>query len=80
MNDHAYDISHLLEPDSIQVEVAARRTVSAPRAVPTAPKPAGPAAAQAALATELMRYAAVHDAFVEQFLRMDTTGSRDSYA
>ena len=80
MNDHAYDISHLLESDSIQVDVAAPRMVSAPRAVPTAPKPSGPAAAQAALAMELMQCALVHDAFVEQFLRMDATGSRDSYA
>ena len=80
MNDHAYDISHLLEPDSIQVEVAAPRVVSAPRAVPTVPKPVGPAAAQAALAMELMQCASVHDAFVQQFLRMDTTSSRDSYA
>ncbi|HWU75755.1 MAG TPA: hypothetical protein VN043_04575 [Rhodanobacter sp.] len=80
MNDHAYDISHLLESDSIQVEVATPRIVSAPRAVPSKPKPPGPAAAQAALAMELMQCASVHDAFVEQFMRMDATATRDSYA
>jgi hypothetical protein len=80
MNDHAYDISHLLASDSIRVAVAASRIVSAPRAVSAAPKPPGRAAAQTALALELMQCASVHDAFVEQFLRMDATGSRGSYA
>ena len=81
MNDHAYDISHLLEPDSIQVEVAVPRIVTAPRAVPATPKPklSGPAAAQAALAAELMQAAAAHDALIEQFLRMNGNSSRDSY-
>ncbi len=76
MNDHAYDISHLLESDSIQV---APRIVTAPRAVPAKPKPIGLAEAQEAMARELMQAAALHDALVEQFLRLQGDASRDSY-
>lgn len=80
MNDHAYDISHLLEAESAQVAVAAPRMVSVPSAVQATPKPSGAVAPQTSMAMELMQCASVHDAFVEQFLRMDTTASRDSYA
>ncbi|MEO9080042.1 MAG: hypothetical protein ABI268_12130 [Rhodanobacter sp.] len=77
MNDHAYDISHLLAPDALPA-VATPDIVSAPRASVGAPKPSEPVSPQAALAMELMQGASVHDAFVDQFLRMDSDGSRDS--
>lgn len=77
MNDHAYDISHLLESDPIQV---APRIVSAPRAVPDKPRPISLAEAQEAMARELMQAASLHDALVEQFLRMQGDASRDSYS
>jgi 3-oxoacyl-ACP reductase-like protein len=70
MDDIAYDIAHLFEVEPQRTAAAAPRTV---KVVPTAAfKPAAPsiAAAQQALARELMQSAPVHDALVQQYLRM----------
>ncbi|HZX69639.1 MAG TPA: hypothetical protein VFE77_02375 [Rhodanobacter sp.] len=66
----AYDITHLLDVELPQADRPAPRVV---RAVPTAavmPAPSSVPAAQAALARELMQAAPIHDALVQQFLRM----------
>lgn len=79
MNDIAYDISHLLEVELHQADVPAPRVV---RAVPTvAANPAVPslAEAQQAIARELMQSAAIHDAMVQQYLRMCGDTFRESY-
>jgi hypothetical protein len=70
MNDIAYDIAHLLDLEPERAPAPAPRVV---KAVPTAPvKPATPsiAAAQQALARELMQCAPIHEALVQQYLRM----------
>ena len=65
--DMTYDISHLLDVELPTVGAAAPRVM---RAVPSTPAKAGVTEAQEALARELMQYAAIHDALVQQYLRM----------
>lgn len=66
----AYDISHLLDVDLPQADTPAPRAVRAvPDAAATPPK-SGVAAAQEALGRELMQAAPIHDALIQQFLRM----------
>lgn len=79
MNDIAYDISHLLEVELHQAETPAPRVV---RAVPDAvasPARSSVAEAQEALARELMQSAAIHDALVQQFLRMRGDTFQEAY-
>ncbi|OOG54679.1 hypothetical protein B0E47_11455 [Rhodanobacter sp. B05] len=79
MNDIAYDISHLLDVELSQADAPAPRVV---RAVPVvAARPAQPsiAEAQAALARELMQVATIHDALVQQYLRMSGDTFRETY-
>lgn len=65
MIETAYDISYLLDAEPARVETPVSRVVAAPvRREPT------PAEAQEALARELMQAAAIHEAMVQQFLRM----------
>jgi hypothetical protein len=73
MSDHAYDISHLLDLDDVKAEPRELRIVRTPPPVktpPAAPKPDGVAEAQEALARELMESAAIHEALIEQYLRI----------
>lgn len=79
MNDIAYDITHLLEVELHQADAPAPRVV---RAVPTvAARPAQPSLseAQAAIARELMQSAAIHDAMIQQYLRMSGETFRETY-
>lgn len=70
MNDIAYDISHLLDAELAQADAPAPRVVRAVPAVAARPAQPGVAAAQEALARELMQSAAIHDALIQQYLRM----------
>ncbi len=68
--DMTYDISHLVDDELPQAGAPAPRIM---RAVPPAPaRPAQPTVveAQQALACELMQAAPIHDALVQQYLRM----------
>lgn len=80
MNDIAYDITHLLEVELHQADAPAPRVV---RAVPSvaAKPPTGPslAEAQEAIARELMQSAAIHDAMIQQYLRMSGETFRETY-
>lgn len=65
MIDNAYDISYLIDAEPVRVEMPAPRLVVAPvRSQPT------PADVQEAMARDLMQSAAIHEAMVQQFLRM----------
>jgi len=78
MNDIAYDITHLLDAERLQAEAPAPRVV---RAVPTVPARAvrsGVAEAQEALARELIQCAPIHDAMIQQYLRMSGEAFRES--
>lgn len=78
MNDIAYDISHLFDVES------QRPTAPAPRAVKAvltaAVKSAEPSitAAQEALARELMQSAPIHEALIQQYLRMSGETFREA--
>jgi len=81
MNDIAYDISHLLDAENHQADAPAPapRVV---RAVPTATARvvrSGVAEAQEALAHELLQSASIHDAMVQQYLRLSGETFRESY-
>ncbi len=76
MNDLAYDISHLLEPEMAQVEAPTLRIAKAPRPVPAA---SGALAAQEALARELLQVADAHEELIRQYLRMSGYSLQDSY-
>ena len=77
MNDLAYDISHLLESEPFKPTVPEFRTV---RVTPAAPPVPTVAAAQEALAQELLQAAATHEAMIQQYLRMIDVAYQDSYA
>jgi hypothetical protein len=76
MNDLAYDISHLLESEPFKTPVPEFRTA---RVTPAAPPVPTVAAAQEALAKELMQAAATHEAMIQQYLRMTDSTYQDSY-
>lgn len=77
MNDLAYDISHLLESEPSKTIVPDFRIA---RAVPAVPPLVSVAAAQDALAQELLQAADAHEALIQQYLRMTDVAYRDSYA
>lgn len=76
MNDLAYDISHLLEPEMALAEAPTLRIA---KAAPAAPTPAGVLATQDALARELMLADDTHEALIQQYLRMSGVSQRDSH-
>ena len=68
MNDHAYDIAYI-EAELIEACLPAPRAVKAP--VSTAvPDMTTLVAAQEAMARELMVAADIHEALIQQYLRM----------
>ncbi|TPG11342.1 hypothetical protein EAH88_02035 [Rhodanobacter glycinis] len=76
MNDLAYDISHLLESEPFKTSVPEFRTA---RVAYVAPPVQSVAAAQEALAKELLQAAAAHEALIQQYLRMTDVAYQDSY-
>jgi len=68
MNDLAYDISHLFESEMIALDGNHFRAAKAQ--APVLCKTPGPVAAQEAMARELLQVADVHEAFIQQYLRM----------
>ncbi len=71
MNDIAYDISHLLESEPAKIDVPDLPVTRMPMAKPT---PAlavlsNVAAAQDAMARELLQVAEIHEALIQQYLR-----------
>jgi hypothetical protein len=77
MNDLAYDISHLLESESVMAPAPVSRFV---RAAPAAPAPPSVADAQERLARELLQSADAHDVLIRQYLSMTDENYRDTYA
>ncbi|HEY0197265.1 MAG TPA: hypothetical protein VGC19_01830 [Rhodanobacter sp.] len=84
MSDHAYDISHLLDLDTIKAEPTELRIVRTPppsqQAAPSAPKPTSVAEAQEALARELMGASAIHEALIHQYLSFAVDVGQDTYS
>ena len=78
MNDIAYDISHLLDAESRQADAPAARAVRAVPTVTTRAVRSGVAAAQEALARELIQCAPIHDAMIQQYLRASGETYRES--
>jgi len=76
MNDLAYDISHLLESEPFKTPAPEFRTA---RVVAAVPPVRSVAAAQEALAQELMQAADAHEALIQQYLRMTDVAYQDSY-
>jgi len=76
MNDHAYDISYLLESEPARVEMPDLRMVKAPPAPP--PKPSV-TEAQEAMARELLQAAAAHEELIQQYLRFSSSSLQDSF-
>ena len=70
MNDHAYDISYLLESEQARVEVPDLRMV---RATPATPPKPSVADAQEAMAHELLQAAEAHEELIRQYLRFSGT-------
>ncbi len=70
MSDQAYDISYLIESEPAKAEAPA--LPPGLRMAP-APPPAPPsiASAQEAMARELLQVADAHEAFIQQYLRMN---------
>ncbi len=67
MSDLAYDISYLLECEPVRPELREVRVVTA---VPVKPGPSSVIAVQEALARELLQADDLHEAFIQQYLRM----------
>ncbi|RAN82542.1 hypothetical protein B5P43_00105 [Bacillus sp. SRB_336] len=76
MSEQAYDISYLLESEPARAVAPDLRIAKAP---PVRPSPSTVAAAQEALARELLQAAAAHEAMIQQYLRMTDEGYRDTY-
>ena len=70
MNDIAYDISHLLDFEPVRAAAPAPRAVKAVPAVVANLPPPSITVAQDALARELMQSASIHEALIQQYLRM----------
>ena len=70
MSDLAYDISYLLECEPVRPELREVRVTAAP---PLASGPTSVAAAQEALARELLQAADAHEAWIQRYLRMTDT-------
>lgn len=68
MNEHAYDIAYL-ESELIEACMPAPRAVKAPA---PAALPIAVAEAQEAIAQELMAAADIHEALIQQYLRMSS--------
>ena len=73
MNDHAYDISYLLESEPARVEVPDLRMVRAALAPPPKPPEPSVADAQEAMARELLQAAEAHEELIRQYLRFSST-------
>jgi hypothetical protein len=76
MNDHAYDISYLLESEPARVDVPDLRMAKAAAAPP--PKPSV-TDAQEAMARELLQAAAAHEELIQQYLRFSSSGLQDCF-
>lgn len=68
MSDHAYDISYLLDSDAATAEVPVLHVAKAPPR--PARSPSHIAAAQAALALELLQAAGAHEDWIRQYVSM----------
>lgn len=80
MNDIAYDITHLLDVELPQADAPAPRFVRAVSTVVARPTRSSVIEAQEALAHELIQCAPIHDAMIQQYLRMSGETFRESYA
>ena len=70
MNDIAYDISHLFDVEPQRAAAPEPRVVKTVPTVVAKLPPPSIAVAQAALARELMQSEPIHEALIQQYLRM----------
>ncbi|MEO5829754.1 MAG: hypothetical protein ABIQ36_04210 [Rhodanobacter sp.] len=68
MSEHAYDISYLLESETALAEVPLQRVAKVAPVAP--PGVCNIAAAQEALARELLQIAEFHDNWISQYTRV----------
>lgn len=73
MIDSAYDISYLLDAEPARVAAPVSRVVA-----PPAPRKPSQAELQEAMARELLQADQIHEAMVQQFLRMYGPGDEDA--
>jgi di/tricarboxylate transporter len=73
MSDLAYDISYLLESGPATATAAVPALLRVASSAPAAPVPLGVAAAQAALARELLQVAEVHEEWIRQYLHTQSS-------
>jgi hypothetical protein len=76
MSDHAYDISHLLESEPVKADVPDLRIAKAP---PVASYQSTVAAAQEAMARELLKVAEAHEELIQQYLRFSSGSLQDPF-
>jgi hypothetical protein len=70
MTDTAYDITHLLESELASSPPANLRSMKTPLRPATPLRPPAAPAAEDVLARELMQSAGIHEALIQQYLRM----------
>ncbi|OOG59870.1 hypothetical protein [Rhodanobacter sp. C03] len=79
MNDHAYDISYLLESELVKADVPELRVAKAPPAPPPVSYQSALAAAQEAMARELLEVAEAHEELIRQYLRFSSGSLQDPF-
>jgi|GEM_PF-944920 len=82
MNDHAYDISHLLGSEQPRVDVPELRMAKTPpaRSIPAAASlQSAVIAAQEAMARELLQAAEAHEALIQQYLSFSSGSFQDPF-
>lgn len=81
MNDHAYDISHLLEFEPAKADLPDLPVTRMPvaKVPPPVSRQSAVAAAQEAMAQELLKVAEVHEELIQQYLRFSNGSLQDPF-
>lgn len=79
MNDHAYDISYLLESELVKADVPEPRVAKAPPPPPAVSRQSAVVAAQEALARELLEIGGAHEELIQQYLRFSSGSVQDPF-
>jgi hypothetical protein len=77
MNDHAYDISYLLESELVKADVPEPLVAKAPP--PPVSRQSAVVAAQEALARELLEIGGAHEELIRQYLRFSSASVQDPF-
>lgn len=78
MNDHAYDISYLLESELVKADVPELRVAKAPPPAAVS-RQSAVVAAQEALARELLEIGGAHEELIQQYLRFSSGSVQDPF-